>query len=121
MKLTNKELWNLYLADQYEDDYEEECERVEAERENEWEDSEHWRETMRSLVTEWLIGGDEMSGSIWSDMWKDEYGIRPRYSKEEVAYLYNIPYGEVKQDPEAEAVWDGQGFEGLDDTLWIEA
>lgn len=116
-KLTNKELWNLYIADEEEEEYEAECERAEAERVAEWEESESRRESMRSLVIEWLIGGDEMSGSIWSDMWKDEYGIRPRYTKEEVAYIYNIPYGEVKPDPEVEAIWEGEGF---DDTLWSE-
>lgn len=112
--LNNKALWNLYFADLDEDEREVEEARIEAEREAEWEESEERREAMRALVAEWVLGGDEMSHSIWSDLWKDEYGMRPRYTKEEAAYLYNLPYGEAAAEPAAEAVWSGEGFE---DTL----
>lgn len=43
---------------------------------------------MRELARAWAVDGDEMSGAIWSDLWKDEYGCRPRYTREEVRMMY---------------------------------
>jgi hypothetical protein len=38
---------------------------------------------MRRLAQAW-VDGDEMAGNIWSDLYKEEYGLRPRYTREEV-------------------------------------
>lgn len=49
-----------------------------------------WDGAMKRLVRAWLEDGDEMSGDIWSDLWKDEYGCRPRYTRDEVRQMYGL-------------------------------
>lgn len=44
---------------------------------------------MLRLAKAWLAG-DEMSGDIWSDLWKEEYGCRPRMTREEVREMYGL-------------------------------
>jgi len=47
-------------------------------------------QAMRELARAWAVDGDEMSGDIWSDLWKDEYGCRPRYTREEIRKMYGF-------------------------------
>lgn len=44
---------------------------------------------MKRLV-EAALAGDEMAWSIWSDLWKDEYGCRPRYTVDEIKAMYGL-------------------------------
>lgn len=62
--------------------YRRECEEIEAENRRPLE--------MLRLVRAWLVDGDEMAGDIWSDLWKDEYGCRPRYSRDELRRMYGL-------------------------------
>lgn len=62
--------------------YRRELEELEAEKRH--------REEMRRLVRAWLVDGDEMSGDIWSDLWKDEHGCRPRYSRDTILWMYGL-------------------------------
>lgn len=64
------------------DQYRRECEEIEAENRRPLE--------MLRLVRAWLVDGDEMAGDIWSDLWKDEYGCRPRYSRDELRRMYGL-------------------------------
>lgn len=45
---------------------------------------------MEGLVMDWLLNGNEIAGSMWSDLWKDKYGTRPRYTREQVLVLYGL-------------------------------
>lgn len=65
------------------------AERIRRERE-EMEAEARRPEEMRRLAFSWLIEGDEMSGDIWSDLWKDQYGCRPRYTRDEVRAMYGF-------------------------------
>lgn len=62
--------------------YRRECEEIAAEKRR--------PEEMRRLVRAWLLDGDEMASSIWSDLWKDEYGWRPQYTEEEIRRMYGL-------------------------------
>ena len=62
--------------------YRRECEEITAEARR--------LQEMAELVRAWLVDGDEMSGSIWSDLWKDEYGCRPRYTRDELREMYGL-------------------------------
>lgn len=48
-----------------------------------------WNGEMKRLVVA-ALAGDEMSWDIWSDMWKDEYGCRPRYTVDEIKAMYGL-------------------------------
>jgi hypothetical protein len=69
------------VTDRTANQYRRECEEIEAEARRPQE--------MARLAKEWLEG-DEMAGNIWSDLWKDEYGCRPRYTREEVRRMYGL-------------------------------
>lgn len=44
---------------------------------------------MARLAKAWLEG-DDLAGDIWSDLWKDAYGCRPRYTRDEVRRMYGL-------------------------------
>ena len=44
---------------------------------------------MVRLAEAWLAG-DELAWDIWSDLWKDAYGCRPRYTPDEVRQMYGL-------------------------------
>jgi len=69
------------VTDRTANQYRRECEEIETEARRPQE--------MARLAKEWLEG-DEMAGNIWSDLWKDEYGCRPRYTREEVRRMYGL-------------------------------
>lgn len=45
---------------------------------------------MERLVKAWILGGDQMAGDIWSDLWKDQYGYRPRYTVDQIRAMYRL-------------------------------
>lgn len=53
-----------------------------------------WHEAMKQLVIAGFAG-DEEAWSIWSDMWKDEHGSRPRYTDAEIRWMYGLEEGRV--------------------------
>ena len=54
-----------------------------------WEEEEAYEKAMKQLVIDGLAG-DDMAWSIWSDMWKDLHGCRPRYSDAEIRRMYGL-------------------------------
>jgi hypothetical protein len=53
------------------------------------EEEHEWHEAMKRLVIAGFAG-DEEAWSIWSDMWKDEHGCRPRYTDAEIRWMYGL-------------------------------
>lgn len=54
-----------------------------------WEEEQAWHAEMKRLVIAGLAGDSE-AWDIWSDMWKDEYGCRPRYFIERIRWMYGL-------------------------------
>ena len=54
-----------------------------------WEEEQAYEEAMKQLVIDGLAG-DDMAWSVWSDMWKDLHGCRPRYSEAEIRWMYGL-------------------------------
>jgi len=93
MKISRKELEDLLYWDE-EEELEEEEEELEEEEVNPWngmtwEEEEAYEKAMKQLVIAGFAG-DDMAWSIWSDMWKDLHGIRPRYSDDEIRRMYGL-------------------------------
>lgn len=91
MKVTRKELEELLYWDEHLEVEEEPEEELEEELDEplSWEEAQSWREEMKRLAIAGLAGDDE-AWSIWSDMWKDMYGSRPRYSDAEIRWMYGL-------------------------------
>ena len=92
MKLTRKELEDLLFD--CEDLEVDEPEEPEEEEVNPWtgmtwEEEKTYEEHMKQLVIAGL-NGDDMAWSIWSDMWKDLHGMRPRYSEAQIRWMYSL-------------------------------
>lgn len=45
---------------------------------------------MERLVRAWILDGDQMAGNIWSDMYKDQYGCRPRFTLDQIRAMYGL-------------------------------
>lgn len=92
MKISRRELEDLlYWAE--EEELKEEPELEEPEEPECYrrtvEEQHAWHESMKRLVIAGFAG-DEDAWSVWSDMWKDEYGCRPRYSDDEIRWMYGL-------------------------------
>ena len=89
MKITRKELDEILLELEELEEPELELELGEDEPEENWERELEIRATMKRLVIAGL-NGDDMAWSIWSDLWKDMYGTRPRYTEEHIRWMYGL-------------------------------